>query len=451
VYDLGIEGGTLVSPRGRRRANLYITGDTVSEVTNESRPCQSAVDATSLFVMPGMVDAHVHFMDPGAPEREDFPTASGAAAIAGVTTVIEHTHAAPVTTAQQLREKARYLDGRSYIDYGLAAHVMPDRIEEAGSVWNAGATYLKAFTCTTHGIAGCSAGRLLDLFSTAAELSATCLIHCEDESITADAERALRESGRVDNAVIPEWRCREAELVALNTVMLLAGRTGAHVVAAHVSSREGLDIVTHHRAQGANVAAESCPQYFLLEEHEVLKHGGFRKFTPPARSRGEGDFREMWEALRQGKVTYLATDHAPATREQKLDGSIWDVHFGLPGIDTTLPILLNAAHAELLPYERIVEAYAMSPARTYGLPRCKGRLEVGDDADLVLVDPTVTWTLDDTVVRSRAGWTPYAGTTIRGRVIQTYARGTLIASDGELVTDERRGRFIAGRGVTRLD
>lgn len=447
MYDLAIEGGTVVSPEGRRRAHVYIVDDQIAALSTERLGARERVDASGLLVLPGMVDAHVHFMDPGAPEREDFPTGSSAAVAAGVTTVIEHTHAHPVRTAADLREKAAYLSDRSHIDFALAAHVWPDRIDDARSAWAAGAAYLKVFTCTTHGIPGFDAGRLRELFTLSAEISATCLVHCEDEALTVDAERALHEAGRDDNAIIPEWRNRDAELTSLVVTMLLAQRAGARVVAAHVSHREALEVVDRHRGAGGNVAAESCPQYLLLLENEVLEHGGFRKFTPPARARTTRDLDEMWDALEERKINYISTDHAPATARQKTEGSIWDVHFGLPGIDTTLPLLLDAAHRGRVAYERVVEAYAEAPAQIYGLYPKKGRLQPGADADIVLIDPTAEWEIRDEAILSRAGWSPFSGRTVHGRIVQTYARGRLAAEDRKIVDAPGWGRFIPGPGA----
>jgi dihydroorotase-like cyclic amidohydrolase len=272
-------------------------------------------------------------------------------------------------------------------------------------------------------------------------------VHCEDEALTADTERALRDSGREDNGVIIEWRNRDAELASLAVTMLLAARTGAHVVAAHVSNPEGLELVRHYRAQGATVGAESCPQYLMLREDEILEHGAFRKFTPPARAHTQDELDEMWKALNAGTIDYISTDHAPATAAQKTAGSIWDVHFGLPGIDTTLPLLLDAAARGATTYERVVEAYSEMPARTYGFYPRKGSLDVGADADLVLVDPDGDWTIADADVVSKAGWSPFAGRTVRGRVRQTYLRGQLAAEDRVPSGEPGSGRFLPGRGA----
>lgn len=439
-FDLGIEGGEVVTARGRARLNVYVQAGRVAAVTGEQREAEERVDAAGLLVMPGMVDAHVHLMDPGDPSREDFPSGTAAAARAGVTSIIEHTHAAPVIAASDLAAKREHLRDRAIVDFGLAAHAWPDRLEDVEPVWRAGAAFVKAFTCTTHGVPGFDAAALQRLFVRAARCGAVCLVHAEDESLTATAERELRASGRQDGGVVPAWRNREAELTALVVTALSARLAGARVAAAHVSHPGALEA-----ADG--LVVESCPQYLTLLEQEILEHGAFRKFTPPARARAAGELERMWHALAERRIDYVSSDHAPSTAAQKRDGSIWDVHFGLPGIDTTLSVLLDGAHTGHIGYERVVEAYAEAPARLYGLWPAKGSLDPGADADLVLVDPQERWTVRDEDMLSRAGWSPFAGRTLVGRAVRTYLRGRLVADDGRVVGPLGGGRFIAGAGA----
>lgn len=449
--DLLVAGGTLVGPAGRRRASVGVRDGRVAWVGSPEADPPSAdrtVDAAGLVVLPGGVDTHVHLMDPGDPGREDFPSGTAAAAASGVTTIVEHTHGAPVRTVEDLRNKRSYLADRSEVDFGLAAHAWPGLGQDVAGLWTAGVTFFKVFTCTTHGVPGHDAARLREHLTATAEVGAVSLLHCEDESLTEAAEALLHAEGRADAGILTDWRNRDAELVAAAVAALLVRRTEARASVAHVSHPEVAGYLAAERGRGAQLAAEGCPQYFLLREDEVLEHGALRKFTPPARARSDADEAEMWQLLRSGVLTHMSSDHAPSTLEQKRAGDMWNVHFGLPGLDSTMALLLDAVGRGHLTYEDVARVYSERPAKLYGLWPRKGRIAPGSDADLVLVDPGGRRTLTNGEVLSKAGWTPFDGRTVRGRVVQTYLRGTLVAEEGR-PSRERAGRFLAGAGAGR--
>ena len=443
--DLLISGGTVVSSTGRARVNVGIVAGRVRYVGPQRPSAREVVDADGLLVMPGGVDTHVHLMDPGSTEREDFPTGTAAAAASGVTTIVEHSHGRPVRTVEDLRAKTDYLRGRSNVDYGLAAHAWPGQADAVGELWRSGVAFFKVFTCTTHGIAGHSAAALRSHLEATALAGAVSLMHCEDESLTESAEALLRADGRDDPGILPDWRNLDAELVAVATAALLVRRAGARAVVAHVSNQEVASYIAAERVRGVRLGAEACPQYFLLRESEVIEHGALRKFTPPARARTDDDERQMWRLLRSGTLTHMSSDHAPATLDQKRGGAFWDVHFGLPGLDSTMAVLLDAASRGHLTHEDVVRVYSEQPAKTYGLWPRKGRLASGADADLVLVDPAASRVLSDRDVISKAGWTPYDGREFMGRVVATYLRGELVAREGRPMRGGS-GQFLAGAG-----
>jgi dihydroorotase len=433
-----IRGGTLVTADATMSGDLVIVDGRIAALGRPD-PTGEIVDASGLLILPGMVDTHVHLMDPGDIEREDFPTGTNAAAARGVTTVVEHTHSHPIRSLDDLLEKRRHLEGRANVDFGLAAHVWPDRTHAIESLAREGISFFKIFTCSTHGVPGLGPEALAEALRAVARSDGRCLIHSEDETITRDAERRLRSLGRVDPMLLVEWRSREAELVAVAATAAAVLESGAVATIAHVSNPAVLDVIDEFRRLGADLEAEACPQYFGLDEGELATAGALRKFTPPARIRDEGERARMWQAVADDRFSHFSTDHAPSTMAQKAGLEFWDAPFGLPGLDTTLPFLLDAALGGRITMSDVVRLYATAPAARYRLP--KGVIEVGADADLVLVDPGASWTVSDDDIISKAGWSPFAGRTLRGGVVSTYLRGTQIASDGRS-HDERLGRFV---------
>lgn len=439
-----VKGGVLVGGSGQVRADLRIVGGRVEAVGLGLPDADRTIDAADLLVFPGGVDTHVHLMEPGDPSREDFPSGTAAAASRGVTTIIEHTHGHPIREVGDLLEKKSHLVGRANVDYALAAHTWPDRTEHIPGLWREGVAFFKIFTCTTHGVPGLDSSNMLAALRAIADVNAQTLIHCEDESITAAAEKALKESGRSDNGILIEWRSREAEIAATAATASLVAVTGARATIAHVSSPTVAAVVADARRRGGDLAAEACPQYFTLREDEVHDHGALRKFTPPARLRSDEEEDEMWELVRSGVYSHFSTDHAPSTKDQKT-GDIWVSPFGLPGLDTTFPFLIDAALTGKIGLSDVARLYSEAPAKRYRLHPRKGSLEVGSDADFVLVDPEGSWMVADGDLYSKAGWSPFSGRQLRGRMMATYLGGEEISTDG-VANDQRSGAFVAGPG-----
>ena len=444
-YDKGVLGGTVVNSHGSARLNIGIKNGKIAYLGTEIPEAEVAIDAGGLMVMPGGVDAHVHFMDPGATDRETFELGSRSAAKAGVTSVVEHTHAWPIRSAADLSEKRSLIHG-SHVDFGLGAHAWPGHANEVAALWAGGISFFKVFTCTTHGIPGHDAAMLRKHLIATSDVGALSLIHCEDESLCDDAEKDLNKVGRTDFGIIPEWRNADAELIATQAAALLARKYSARVNIAHVSGPEIAAHVNHQRHLGGDLWIESCPQYFLLRENEVLDEGALRKFTPPARTRTAREEERMWQLLREGVINYISSDHAPSTMPQKHAGDIWEVPFGLPGLDTTFPALLNAAYYGELSWQDIARVYAENPARRYGFWGRKGALRIGFDADIALIDPDDVWTLTADEIESKAKWSPYCGRTFHGRNVQTLLRGETIYTANSGVTDGLGGKFLPGVG-----
>lgn len=444
-YDMLVTGGTLVTPEGSLEASLGVTDGQIAGILAPDTDAEAdrIVDATGKHVLPGGVDPHVHMMDPGDTEREDFPTGTAAAAMGGITTVGEHHRTDPtVLTADILTEKAEYLSDRARIDYALLAGGHPDNVDEISDLEEAGAIAYKSFTCNVHGVPALQSADMHRLFSEIERVGGISMIHPEDELMLQDNEERIRAKGRTGGEVVPEWRSKEAEQVAVATTLRIARQTELPLWIAHLSHPTVVDQVSRAKADGVEAYAETCPQYLYLTREDVVEDAPYTMFTPPARE--EADRERMWDRLAAGEIDMVNADHAPSTLEQKAAGEsdVFEAPFGIPGVETVLPLLLDGVAREKITLTRLVEVFATKPAHILGLHPRKGTLQVGADADFVVVDLDREWTIRDEDIVAKCGWTPFDGFTVTGCPESTFVRGRRVVEDREVVGDSGYGEFI---------
>lgn len=442
--DLAVKGGKIVSSAGIREGVVYVEQGRVVAVTEElSAPAKQVIDATGLFVLPGCIDGHVHMMDPGFTEREDFITGTAAAARGGITTVIEHhRHAPPTVNADILEDKKAYLGKRSLIDFSLMGGAQPSNQHEIVGMWERGAVSFKGFTCEIHGQEPLLEGDLFELFTNLARIGGMALIHCESDSLLRANERRLKALGRKDPLAIAEWRSPLAEVLAVRNVAYLAEVTGAKVVIAHVSQPAVIEEIRAARRRGARIFAETCPQYLWLTTRDLQAKGPFAKFTPPPRD--EMSQQGLWDALRAGDINIISSDHCPFPHEHKARGieNIWEAPFGVPGVETTLRLMLTGVNRGQLTLPQLVSLMCEGPARVYNLWPRKGNLDPGADADMVLVDMNRREILNNAGITSKCGWTPYEGIETHGAPVMTIVRGEVVAAEGKVPEEVGYGRFV---------
>lgn len=442
MFDLEIVNATIVTSTQRFVGSISIADGKIAAISEfPLRNAKQYIDAKDLVLIPGMVDQHVHFMDPGETDREDFIHGSMAAASAGVTTVIEHTHAYPVRRVKTFREKMEHVSKRSLVNFGFTAHVFPEDLGNLKDLWECGASLFKIFTCTTHGIPTMNNDQLFRAFEEIASFNGSALVHCEDDAITEGNETRLKAACRCDHGIISEWRSETAEEVAVANVALMARLTGVQATIAHVSHPLVVELIKRERAEGAKLFGEICPQYIFLDDQKVEEKGPFGKFTPPAR--GANQREKLLEMVNGGDLHILSTDHAPSTVEQKLAGTIWECNFGLPGVETTLPMMLNLVNQGAISLERVIELYSEMPAKVLGLYPRKGCIMVGADADLVLLDMKHKWTIKNENIISKSGWSPYDGTEVTGKPLYTLVNGNVVYENGKIVAEPGIGKPVS--------
>ncbi len=372
-------------------------------------PGDDVEDHGDRLILPGCVDMHVHLRDPGLTEKEDFPSGTRSAALGGVTTVVDMPNTRPpVTTRDVLQDKWARARGRAAVDYGLFA---APRSEDAVAGLLAATAY-KVYMSETTGNLRIEPDALGPVLRATADAKRLVVVHAEDDLLFKKGEPAtlLGHSGS---------RPKESEVSALHALAKIQEGSRLHV--AHVTCLEALDAVP------TGATTEVTPHHLLLDTSRPLK--AFGKVNPPLRS--PEDRKGLWDAFAAGRIDVLATDHAPHTREEK-EEPFDEAPSGLPGVATSFPLMLRQVRAENLPLERLVEAMASRPAEILGIS--KGRIEVGADADLLVVDARRVVKITARRVRYKCGWTPFEG--MEGVFPSTvYLHGERIVEDGEPIVD----------------
>jgi len=447
--DLAVINGLLVDSQSIYPGVLYIREEKIVGITQSlENPPPKVIDAHGLYILPGAIDGHVHMMDPGYTDREDFTTGTRAAARGGVTTVIDHHRTEPqVFGPKELLGKKEYLKTRSIVDFGLLAGLSLTNLKNLKGLWEAGALGFKGFTCELHEADALLSGNLMEILDEIRPFNGIALFHCEDDSLLKKKEEQLRKQGRKDPLSVAEWRSPEAEELAVRTLLYAARKTGARVAVAHTSLPSLVLELAAARAQGISIYTETCAQYLYLTEEDLKAKGPFAKFTPPPRKKEEVE--KMWWCAANGLIDMVNSDHCPYPYGDKEAGvqDIWLAPFGIPGVETATLILLDLVSRKLLTLQQVAYLRSERPAMIYGLTGQKGSLRVGCDADLILVDLKRKVVFDNAKVFSKCGWTPYHGREVTGDVVLTLVRGKIVMEEGKVIGEPGWGRFVTRKNI----
>jgi allantoinase len=433
AFDLVIRGGVVVAPDRRTRADIGIRAGRVAAVGHSLPAGKQAVDARGLLVLPGLVDGHVHFREPGMESKEDFGTGSRAAAAGGVTTVIDMPNTIPpVATVEGFNQKLALVSPKAHVDFGLYGMLGQSNAGQIGAMAAAGAMGLKLFMGQTTGDNPCpDDGAIHAGLRAAAAAGLVVGAHAENNPLLQQFGRELRSAGRHDPRAHLDSRPDLVEVEAVTRIVTLAAATGTQIHIHHLSSAAGLARVRLLRSLGYRVSAEVLVGHLSLNDDAYEKHGNLVKLNPPIRP--QADVAALWEGVRRGDVDLIATDHAPHTAQEQAEADVWHAHGGWIGVETMLPLLLTQASDGRLSVSDIVRLCSYNPARRWGIDDRKGHLGVGSDADFVLVDENQPGQIRAGRLHSKHPVTPYDGWPTVGSVRATYLRGALVAQDGEPV------------------
>jgi allantoinase len=448
LYDLIIRSGTLVTASGTNQADVAIAGGRIVEISPEVvGSSQEEVDATGVHIFPGVIDAHVHCNEPGRTEWEGFSTGTQAMAAGGTTLFFDmplNAHP-PTLDAVSFDLKLAAAQASSLVDFGLWGGLVPGNIGQLEELADRGVVGFKAFMSDSgiDDFPACDDLTLYEGMAQAAQLGCIIAVHAENDAITTSLARRAVSQGRTSVRDYLQSRPIVAELEAIGRAILYARETGCALHIVHVSTGRGVEMVAEARLRGVDVSCETCPHYLALTEEDVERLGAVAKCAPPIRSQEEQD--ALWRSLADGTLPMVVSDHSPAPPDMKMGDGFFKVWGGISGCQSLLQILLTDGYAQrdfpLMDIARVTSDYT---ARRFGVWPQKGRVEVGADADLVLVDLESSTVLRQDDLFYRHKHSPYVGKTLKGRIVRTIVRGTTVVLDGKIVS-EPMGRLVTPR------
>ncbi|HTY89720.1 MAG TPA: dihydroorotase [Methanocella sp.] len=399
---------------------------------------EQTYDARNLLALPGIIDSHVHFRDMGQEEKEDWLSGSKSAIYGGVTTVVDMPNTDPPTFDEEsFKIKLTVAQNRSMIDFAINGGIS-DNLKELPVLWRRGAlAFGEIFMAKSMGGFSVDEPTLRAALLEIKRLGATASIHAEDEALNAEKAKELANDHSAD--VYSQMRPPESELSAVKDAVRLERETGAAVHITHVSTAKAVEVL-----RGEPITCDVTPHHLLLSMRHWEKLKARGKMNPPLRT--GRDLEALWEAVRNGSIDVLASDHAPHTKEEKA-ADVKTAPSGVPGVETMAPLMLKEVADGRLPLQRFVDMTTANPARIFGISN-KGRIEEGYDADLIFIDMGARRIIHAYELHSKAGWTPYEG--MEGIFPQAVVqRGTLLLDGKEFLGRRGRGKFIRGRGYKR--
>jgi allantoinase len=448
--DLVVRSRRTLLPDGVRPASVHVRGGVIQRVdAYDAVPEGVPVDeGGDLVLLPGLVDTHVHVNDPGRADWEGFVTATRAAAAGGVTTIVDMPLNAspPTTTRAAFEAKRAAMEGNAFVDVALTGGIVPDNVGQIRELADAGCVAFKCFLVHSgvDDFPHVDEGILRRAMPLLADAGLPLLVHAE---LAGPIDEALRRQGNLSDAELTRYvhflesRPREAENAAVDLVVRLAHATGAAAHVVHLSSADAIAAIRLARDAGARISAETCPHYLVFAAEDVPDGATEYKCCPPIRERHNRE--RLWQALAEGVVSQVVTDHSPSPAALKCvdTGDFSRAWGGIASLELGLEATWTEASARGLELSRLIEWMCAAPARLVGLDDRKGSIAAGKDADLVLWDPDGVRVVDPVAMHQRHKLTPYARRTLSGVVHTTYLRGRKVYAAGAHVGPPS-GRFV---------
>ncbi len=392
------------------------------------------------LVLPGLIDVHVHLRDEEKAYKEDFYTGTAAAAAGGFTTVLDMPNNAPVTmSAATLKNRMQIARKRILVNVGFYSE-FPADMDEVDSIVDQGAVAFKLFMANQVGGLNIDDDQeLQEAFTKVGKTGVPVAVHAEDKTLLTANEQKMKQAKRNDATAFLKAHSEEVEATAIKRLLRIGRETDVHLHFCHLTSEEGLNAVIEAKKSGAPVTCEVTPNHLLLSSADVARHGSLLVMMPPLRSKNHVE--ALWSGIANGWVDTLGSDHAPHSLSEKCASNIWDVKVGVPGLETTLPLMLTMVRKNRLTLAQIVHLLAEKPAEIFNM-KDRGRLEQGRKADLTVVDFNQRFKIDASKFQSKAKFSPYNDWEVQGKPVKTYVSGSLIMENQEIVAKAGSGKIV---------
>jgi len=449
-----LRNGRDVTPEGEIDGDVCFSGGKIIGVGKLPQHDAGAetIDVSGKYVVPGFIDGHVHLREMGNSDREDFYTGTQAAAVGGITTVMDMPNSTPnVITPDDFKARRERVLARAYVNIGLYVWACAKNVDRLHEFEALGPIGFKIFTAETGAYDPEFAQYLTTdpalmyrIFEQTARMGTVTAVHSECQALVSHFEQHARKDMAPDMRAYLSSRRQSVEDVAVFSEVAMARETGAKLHICHVVGKGTVDFLRWaKREYYPGVTCEAAPHNLLMNDQETIEKGSVAKFSPPVQS--ETHRRALWDGLLDGTVDIVGSDHAPQDYEKKHNPNIWQASPGSPALDYWVPLMLDRVARGEIPMQRFVEAASARPAQVFGLYPAKGAISAGADADLVVLDMAKTSVVEPARFRSKAKYTPFEGWPLRGAPAMTFVAGALVAKDGEIVGKPGTGTIVSAK------
>ncbi len=424
--------------------NIAIEEGKIEKIGKEAHmpKADEKIDLRGLLVLPGLIDEHVHLRDEGRAYKEDFSSGTDAAAAGGFTTVLDMPNNDPVTmSVERLRNRIELAHRRILVNVGFYSE-FPKNRPEIKDIAAEGAVGFKLFMGSQVGGLNIDDDEALkQALKAVAETKLPLAVHAEDRASIAVIEAKLKQAKKTAPTDYLRAHTEVVELKAIQRLLKLNEKINAQLHFCHVTSKEGLATISESKKAKNPVTCEVTPNHLLLSSDEVQRQGSLVIMAPPLRDRTHVD--ALLKGIENGSVDTIGSDHAPHSLEEKSASNVWDVKVGVPGLETTLPLLLTLVRKKRLTIDRVVGLLAEKPAEIYGLGD-RGYLEEGKNADLTIIDYNRQFKIDASKFKSKAKFSPYNGWEVYGKPVKTIVNGQVVFEDDEIIAKGGVGAVVRG-------